>query len=334
MRKKAKLVLCVIVALSFGIFWIMAQKTKQVITLSDLEFERYTLEDAAEKASVVVYGKVLEKGETTTALSIDLAKSGTSASGYFTSVTIEVIDMVKKNNMYGLDLAGEQFTYMEYGGEQDGVIYQYGGMDEVEIGKEYVFFLNSGNKCLSSQAVVPVIKGEVSFEGYLSTDCFYSEEMKGVEKVPVQLYIQMVRDISLRAQQTVDGIYNLYTLVSCFDMDIYYGEITKIKENKNADGEVQAEWEVCVEESFKGNYTVGEYVTLQDSGNFSWYGGAEKGDKYFFFWMKDERLLAPAIYQADGLVYCEFDAEKKAFKSFLYTMDEFGEVLRAAYKGE
>ena len=84
------------------------------------------------------------------------------------------------------------FTYFEAGGETEDVIYIENHQEPVELGKEYIFFLNQYDIALSPQTLLPVEDGVVLTKGKVAPEPKGSDE---VNEISVEEYIKAINSV-------------------------------------------------------------------------------------------------------------------------------------------
>ena len=95
--------------------------------------------------------------------------------------TEENIDKVVKATWFYLDISmpknvvkgntdEKNITYLEFGGETKDAIYIWKGVEPVDIGDEYIFFLNPYGAFLSPLTLLPVENGTVLTKGKIAPD--------------------------------------------------------------------------------------------------------------------------------------------------------------------
>ena len=140
------------------------QIEKPVFTMM-VDWAGYQFDDAVAEATTIVWGKVKEIGKNI--CTSHIASDGSYLRDYYKEVKIEVLESLK-----GEHAQDSEITYMESGGETGRAIYVYTGVQEVEPGQEYIFFLGERGFALSPVTVIPVKEGMADVKGKIVPESF------------------------------------------------------------------------------------------------------------------------------------------------------------------
>ena len=115
----------------------------------------YDFEKTVEKSSYIVRGKVMEKGGTQIYNHCD-SKGVVVGQTAYHEVQIEVLEALKGAEK------GDTITYLELGGETEDAIYIYEDIVPLNVGEEYLFFLNEHGAFLDPATVISISDGHIS----------------------------------------------------------------------------------------------------------------------------------------------------------------------------
>ena len=147
----------------------------------------FPFEQTAENASIIIYGKVVERGETKIN-ELCNSRGEVVAEEYYTEITVKVLKNIKGA------LGKGTIIYKEPGGEPEDVICVYDGLNPVEVGGEYIFFLNEYYAFLNPLTVVSVSEGTISLKSFMIPEAWKeNEEFQAAAKVTVEEYIKAIK---------------------------------------------------------------------------------------------------------------------------------------------
>lgn len=144
----------------------------------------YTFDSAIEQATTIAYGKVVKKSKTK--IYQTTTSSGYVDKEYYKQVSIEVIDILKGNT------DEKNITYLEFGGETNDAIYIWEGVEPVDIGDEYIFFLNPYGAFLSPLTMLPVENGTVLTKGKVAPEAQENQGEK-TSDISVETYLEAIK---------------------------------------------------------------------------------------------------------------------------------------------
>lgn len=148
----------------------------------------YSFEKTIEKSSFIVRGTVTEKSETKIYDNCD-SKGEVVGQTAYREVTIEVLESLK-----GAENK-ETITYLELGGETDDAIYVYEGITPLNIGDEYLFFLNEYGAFWSPETVMPISEEYISPVSRLIPENFSNTNTYGTTtRISVDSYINAIKE--------------------------------------------------------------------------------------------------------------------------------------------
>jgi len=145
----------------------------------------YDLESAAAEADTIVYGEVKSKGDTKSHEIGRSSHTGKVFLEYYREVEVRVITTVKG------DPAAPSVIYIEPGGETADTIYKISGVEEVEEGETYLFFLNGRGSFLSPATLLKVEDGLVT----PSPDMSPEGEGQTPHAIPLDGYLEIVKGL-------------------------------------------------------------------------------------------------------------------------------------------
>ena len=187
MKKIKILIFTVIVGLLVlvGIISIKNNKNvdKEIVTSSAL-WPSYTFDSAIEQATTIAYGKVVKKSKTKSHQTT--TSSGNVHTEYYKEVSIKVIDVLKG------DVNDKTITYLEFGGETKDAVYIWEGVEPVDIGDEYIFFLNPYGAFLSPMTLLAVDDGTVLTKGKIAPDAQENQGEK-ISDISVETYLEAIK---------------------------------------------------------------------------------------------------------------------------------------------
>ena len=187
MKKIKILIFTVIVGLLVlvGIISIKNNKNvdKEIVTSSAL-WPSYTFDSAIEQATTIAYGKVVKKNKTKSHQTT--TSSGNVHTEYYKEVSIKVIDVLKG------DVKDKTVTYLEFGGETKDAVYIWEGVEPVDIGDEYIFFLNPYGAFLSPMTLLAVDDGTVLTKGKIAPDAQENQGEK-ISDISVETYLEAIK---------------------------------------------------------------------------------------------------------------------------------------------
>ena len=160
------------------------EDTMKLTIASERDYPWYTLEEAVDKAVTIAYGKVVEKSET----KVHKISNGDWYTDYeyYKEVTIEAFEIIKG------DMDANTVTCLEFGGETEDVICIDNGQVSVELGKEYILFLNQYGAALAPWTLLPVEDGMVLTKGKVVPESKGSDE---VNEISVEEYIRAIKSV-------------------------------------------------------------------------------------------------------------------------------------------
>ncbi|MBR2036804.1 MAG: hypothetical protein IKA09_03660 [Lachnospiraceae bacterium] len=144
----------------------------------------YTFNSAIEQATTIAYGKVVKKSKTKSHQTT--TSSGNVHTEYYKEVSIKVIDVLKG------DVNDKTITYLEFGGETKDAIYIWKGVVPVDIGDEYIFFLNPYGAFLSPMTLLAVDDGTVLTKGKIAPDAQENQGEK-ISDISVETYLEAIK---------------------------------------------------------------------------------------------------------------------------------------------
>lgn len=122
----------------------------------------YTFETAVEEASTIIHGKVVDISDTLVHV-IGTAGNGSVLRECYKEITVEVIEGIK-----GIDDETASITFIQSGGETEDYVYVVTGIVPVEMGEEYLFFINEKGSSLSPSTLIPVEDGIAQTTGKIA----------------------------------------------------------------------------------------------------------------------------------------------------------------------
>ena len=122
----------------------------------------YTFETAVEEASTIIHGKVVDISNTLVHV-IGTAGNGSILRECYKEITVEVIEGIK-----GIDDETASITFIQSGGETEDYVYVVTGIVPVEMGEEYLFFINEKGSSLSPSTLIPVEDGIAQTAGKIA----------------------------------------------------------------------------------------------------------------------------------------------------------------------
>lgn len=144
---------------------------------------------AVNMADTIFRGKVLSRSTETRGLPIYKPDGSLYDYDYYREVTIEVLDMVKG------DKSQKTILYKEPGGETESLIFKFDGIDPLNIGQEYIFFLYENNTFLNPSAVMPITDGQVWVSDQMCPEELQVEgERVFAQKLPVDTYMKAIKE--------------------------------------------------------------------------------------------------------------------------------------------
>lgn len=151
----------------------------------------YTFETAVEEALVIIHGKVVGKSDT---LVHDM---GSGVRELYKEITVEVIEGIK-----GVDDETASITFIQTGGEIEDYIYFVPGIVPVEMGEEYIFFMNEKGSSLSPETLIPIDDGIAQVAGKIAPTMNTSQQtlttnsgQGGLEEYDLNQYITAIRGV-------------------------------------------------------------------------------------------------------------------------------------------
>ena len=83
-------------------------------------------------------------------------------------------------------------TYLEFGGETKDAVYIWEGVEPVDIGDEYIFFLNPYGAFLSPMTLLAVDDGTVLTKGKIAPDAQENQGEK-ISDISVETYLEAIK---------------------------------------------------------------------------------------------------------------------------------------------
>ena len=152
----------------------------------------YTFETAVEEAAMIIHGKVVDKSDTLVHV------MGSGVRELYKEITVEVVEGIK-----GVDEETASITFIQTGGEIEDYIYVVPGIVPVEMGEEYIFFINEKGSSLSPDTLIPIKDGIAQTAGKIAptantiqqtlTTTVVSEQC-GPEEYNLNQYLTAIRD--------------------------------------------------------------------------------------------------------------------------------------------
>jgi hypothetical protein len=113
------------------------------------------VKSAVINAETIFLGKVSERSTQTRGWGGYERDGKIDYSNIYRELTVEVVDVIKG------DKSQEIILYKEPGGETEDYIYTYDNIDPLNIGQEYIFFLDKYNRYLRPWTIIPIEDGKV-----------------------------------------------------------------------------------------------------------------------------------------------------------------------------
>ena len=157
---------------------------KEVIVIEGGLYPAYTFSEAIEEAVTIVYGRAVGKSATKAhQITYD---DYSPLYEYYKEVSIEVIDILKGN----MDAA--TVICLEFGGETEEAIYIEKSQEPIELGEEYILFLNKHGAAISPMALLKVNEDVVLTEGKLVPE---SDVSTFSTEVSVESYLNAIKAV-------------------------------------------------------------------------------------------------------------------------------------------
>lgn len=160
-------VLPIVVALVILIKWDNLRSSPKNLVEKEIRtvqacWPAYTFETAVEEASTIIHGKVVDISNTLVHV-IGTAGNGSVLRECYKEITVEVIEGIK-----GIDDETASITFIQSGGETEDYVYVVTGIVPVEMGEEYLFFVNEKGSSLSPSTLIPVEDGIAQTTGKIA----------------------------------------------------------------------------------------------------------------------------------------------------------------------
>ncbi len=156
----------------------------------------YTFNTAVEEASTIIHGKVVDVSDTLVNV-IGTAGNGSVLRECYKEITVEVIEGIK-----GVDEETASITFIQSGGETEDYIYVVTGIVPVEMGEEYIFFMNKKGSSLSPSTLIPIEDGIVQIAGRIAPTMntpqqtlTKNSEQSSLEEYDLKQYITAIRGV-------------------------------------------------------------------------------------------------------------------------------------------
>ena len=158
--------------------------TMKVTISGEGDWPWYTLEEAVDKAVTIVYGRAVGKSATKAhQITYD---EYPPLYEYYKEVTIEVHEILKG------DMEATTVTCLEFGGETEDVICIERNQVPVELGSEYIFFLNEYGATLAPWTLLPVEDDMVLTKGKVVPESEGSDE---VTELSATEYLKAIKSV-------------------------------------------------------------------------------------------------------------------------------------------
>ncbi|MBR3762836.1 MAG: hypothetical protein IKK59_08890 [Lachnospiraceae bacterium] len=156
----------------------------------------YTFNTAIEEASTIIHGKVVDVSDTLVNV-IGTAGNGSVLRECYKEITVEVIEGIK-----GVDEETASITFIQSGGETEDYIYIVTGIVPVEMGEEYIFFMNEKGSSLSPETLIPIDDGIAQVAGKIAPTMNTSQQtlttnsgQGGLKEYDLNQYITAIRGV-------------------------------------------------------------------------------------------------------------------------------------------
>lgn len=287
---------------------------KEEVLLGCIDWMYSSFEAAMENAEIIVYGRVVEEGEMLEDDSLGLK--------YHRYDTVEVIETIR--GAEGQDT----ITFHEWGGETEDAIYRWDTVKLVDIGKEYIFFLDSDGKYFDPTTVVPV-NGEV-----VTTRLYPGNEDGYAKEIPLETYLEATREWKQTTDIAVGELPERFVDIREHVAAIAYGQVSEVKNLANSKGTVKLLFEV--EEIMYGtkhlNDMVADTVLIeQEIEALPLIAEAEVGEEYIFFIKEDHSLWAMVRVLGDQVVtkiHSGFSDDYLFQRAMDWTLEQYGKMMR------
>lgn len=148
----------------------------------------YEFDKAVDKATTIVRGKVMSRSTETKGLPIYNQDGTVYDYDYYREVTVEIVECLKGGEVEG------KLIYKEPGGESENYVHQFHGVDPLELGAEYIFFLVENNTFLNPSTVIPILDEKVTPSSELMPENLSSAQTYGVsDGISVSSYIEAIK---------------------------------------------------------------------------------------------------------------------------------------------
>ncbi len=196
---------------SFGV----TDNIEKPVSTIMVDWAGYQFDDAVEEATTIVWGKVKEIGKTI--CSSYIASDGSYLRGYHKEVMVEVLESLKGDHTKGAEM-----TYLESGGETGRAVYVYTGVQEVEPGQEYIFFIGERGFALSPMTVIPVNESVADVRGRVipesSINPTYSKPVP--DEIDLSEYLYAIRRKLAESEKAVTAEKNEFLTYEPLQVDL------------------------------------------------------------------------------------------------------------------
>lgn len=286
---------------------------KKVILQGCIDWMYISYEAVMENAAIVVHGKVIEEGE---------MYKDESTGNYCRKDIIEIIEAFR-----GAD-SQDTVIFKELGGETEDAIYKWDTVELVDLGKEYIFFLNEDGSYINPSTVVPV-NGDT-----VTTFLYSGNEGHAAREIPLEEYLETARNwkptTGIAEREMPENFMDIKNHVSA----IAYGKVVGVKMRTFFKNTVKVQFEIA--DIMYGaddlDSDVGSTILIeQEKASLPLLAEAEVGEEYIFFIKEDQSLWA-MVRVVNDKVSSKINstlAEEYAFTYALdYTLEQYLKMMR------